>query len=571
MIFVLSVLVAAALYFGLYLIAPDIVLMRRPVVDAAQDRQFRVQLVPVSEMRRTAPRTTAPQLASRPGSMEEMLQSEPLPAALPDTPQPPSAPADDLGARLTQEALPKANDLTEPESRVVRADARIIEIAAADARSTVTINRRLVRPGPDSLLPEGAEPAIRAPISDAPAGLDLDVGGSSLLASAPALSLPDSAPAPLSTPSEPMLPSLSVETMNANRPVMDALEEAKRESAYTFLDDLLEFGLDTYQPDPAQPGYFRLTIRPREDTTLAPLPKQVTFLVDASRSIPQHKLKAGCKGVVGALDTLRPEDRFNVVLFRDSATMFQPGHVAADAAMRDAAVEFLGKAEASGETDVYQTLLPLVQASLPASGPSILYLISDGRPTTGIQDGRTLINGLTADNAGRHTVYAFAGGNNVNRPMLDLLAYRNRGASRVVDSIGGIEDGFAQFARELQSPILVGCDSRFSGVDLATVFPKQLPDFFQGRAVTLYGRYGGEVTGFAVQLSGEAPDGSKEVIFRASIAEAAAADESVAKSWAFEKAYYLIGEISRVGETPELLAALRELSAQYGIRTSYDE
>jgi len=214
----------------------------------------------------------------------------------------------------------------------------------------------------------------------------------------------------------------------------------------------------------------------------------------------------------------------------------------------------------------------VVQSPPLASGPSIVLLISDGRPTVGIQDGRTLINGLTSDNAGRHTMFAFAGGNNVNQAMLDLLAYRNRGASGMVGDVAAMEKGIPDYTRRLRDPILINCEAKFASMDESNVFPRRLPDFYGGRAVTLYGRYDPAAhESFAVQLTGLAGEGAKEVIFRAAFADAQQGDASVAKGWAFEKAYHLIGEISRLGETPELLAELRALSAAYGIRTSYDD
>ena len=45
----------------------------------------------------------------------------------------------------------------------------------------------------------------------------------------------------------------------------------------------------------------------------------------------------------------------------------------------------------------------------------------------------------------------------------------------------------------------------------------------------------------------------------------------MARGWAFQKAYHIIGEISRQGELPELLAELKRLSDTYAIRTIYDD
>jgi hypothetical protein len=572
LVFVACVVVAALLFAALLLVAPEIVLMR-PVsaADAKRPAPFRVQIKPASALARAEPAPEARRLATRPGSMEQLIEADSTPAALPDTP-PPAPPAADVAERVGADALPSAAEMMPSPASLQRVDERIIEIAARDARAGIEAPRRLVRPSPNSLLPEGAEPVLRSPMSDGPATLDMPLPTQSLLTSE---LLPPPGDAlgerPIAAPGAPGLPAPAAEVVR-DLPSVRAVEEAKQESAYTFMDDLLEMGLEVYRPDPAAPGYFRLAIRPREGADIKVLPKQVVFVVDASRSIPQHKLKAACKGVFAALESLREGDTFNIFLFRDTASAFKSAPVALDAATRAEARAFLDAAEAKGETNVYQSLLPVVQSPPLASGPSIVLLISDGRPTVGIQDGRTLINGLTSDNAGRHTMFAFAGGNNVNQAMLDLLAYRNRGASGSVGDVAAMEAGIPDYTRRLRDPILINCEAKFASLDESSVFPRRLPDFYGGRAVTLYGRYDPAAhDSFAVQLTGLAGEGAKEVIFRAAFADAQQGDASVAKGWAFEKAYHLIGEISRLGETPELLAELRALSATYGIRTSYDD
>ena len=46
-------------------------------------------------------------------------------------------------------------------------------------------------------------------------------------------------------------------------------------------------------------------------------------------------------------------------------------------------------------------------------------------------------------------------------------------------------------------------------------------------------------------------------------------NDNVAHGWAFQKAYHLIGEISKKGELPELLDELDVLSRKYAITTIY--
>jgi Ca-activated chloride channel family protein len=182
-----------------------------------------------------------------------------------------------------------------------------------------------------------------------------------------------------------------------------------------------------------------------------------------------------------------------------------------------------------------------------------------------------IINGLTADNNLRNSIFAFGGGKTVDRYLLDLLAYRNKGEAEVVKNIEDIDDDLPKFFQRLSDPLLVDLNADFGRINEAKVFPSVLPDFYRGQPVTVYGRFDPKKDReFFMRLSGRAADRKKELIFRTDLREAAGADREIARSWAFQKAYHLIGEISRQGETPELLGQLQELSQKYNIRTSYN-
>ncbi len=228
--------------------------------------------------------------------------------------------------------------------------------------------------------------------------------------------------------------------------------------------------------------------------------------------------------------------------------------------------------ESRGETNVYSGILPVISEPPRQGVPGIALVLSDGKPTTGIKDGRTLINALTAENSQHYSIYAFAGGRTINQHMLDLLAYRNRGEAAFTPQLDAIGKELPQFFSNLNDPILVDCAADFGGISENSVFPKQFPDFYRGQAFTVYGQFDPtRDREFAVRLTGDAGTEKKEVIFRADLTEAAHGDRDIARNWAFRKIYFLIGEMTRLGETPELLTELHTLARQYNIRTSYDE
>ena len=189
-----------------------------------------------------------------------------------------------------------------------------------------------------------------------------------------------------------------------------------------------------------------------------------------------------------------------------------------------------------------------------------------------MRDGRTIINGLTADNDLRHTMFAFAGGRTVNRYLLDLLAYRNKGRAGIVDNIDEIDNTLPEFVVALRDPLLVDLDASFARVDDAEVFPAKVPDFYRGQVIRLYGRYDPKANEeFVARITGRAGSEQRELVFRQRFKNAAEGDWSIARAWAFQKSYDIIGAISREGERPDLIAKLDELSRTYNIRTSYSE
>jgi len=156
--------------------------------------------------------------------------------------------------------------------------------------------------------------------------------------------------------------------------------------------------------------------------------------------------------------------------------------------------------------------------------------------------------------------------------LLDLLAYRNKGESYITPMISEIDKSIPLFFDRLKDPILMGLSANYGSINEEAIYPRELPDFFKGRAVEIFGRFDpAKDKELAMQLTGVAAAQKKEMIVKANLTEAEKGDKTIAKGWAFQRIYHLIGEICRVGETPALLGQLRELSRQYGVKTSYDE
>lgn len=581
LIFTLSLLAALGAYALLLWLAPHIQMIHAR--DRSRDivARFRVQVSDAPEPRSTAGLVDDVPV-SRPGSVSDLLDRDVEELAPP--PALPPAPATLPPERLAQSVAPREYDLAPDADALARVDARILEITEAAARPNIEVARRLVRPGPDAALPEGSAAALRTPRADADAalGLPTDALARSLLADAPA-GPGITAPSPGSDPLPPLagatqepaallptLPELPAERLVAASPTERSVEAAREAHDYEFLDDLVDIQLETHEDPSEADGYFRLRILPRADRELTPLPKDVVFVVDASQSIPQHKLNTTARAVSRAIERLRPQDQFNVVAFKAGPSNFRDAPVSATDEQKSAARAFLRALESGGATDFHRALTPTLAQPFRAGLPAIVFVVSDGRPTTGLLDSRAIILSSTAENRLGHSIFGFGGGNTVNRYLLDLLAYQNRGAARVAANVAAIEADLPSFFAVLDDPLLVGLRTEFGRIDTREVYPRAVPDFYRARPITLYGRYARSAPGdFTMRLTGQALDQRKELLFRAALDTAARGDAQIAREWAFAKSYALIGEMAIDGETPARLDAIRQLGERYGVQTVY--
>ena len=578
-LFSLSVVAAALFYAILLAIAPRILMLQPGAAPEQVLARLNVYLRDPASILQPDTQAERQAFTARPGSVRDLLKIEEIPAS--------NAAFDKPEVEIPDFAGRVASDTVQPEpvpmdESLKRLEAKVLEITQEAARRDLEVPRRLVRPS-DVEIP-GAEAFPDLTSGEATEGTALSLppsGLPSLLAQGPGGLTGGQGEAPSGPdPSQPLvqldlptsMPTLAPESEPLRAPVQQAMDAAKEEREYAFMDGLLDLELRTWR-NPGEPeGYFELRITPKKGESIPVLPKDVSFVVDASSSIPQHKLNITVKGLRAALKQLKPEDRFNVVIFRDAPQYFQPAAVAATKENLQSADKFLDDLASVGQTDVFKALQLMVQQQPREGMPGVVVVVSDGRPTAGLQDSRAIINGLTSDNSNGNGVYAFGGGKTVNRYLLDLLAYRNKGVAQVAPDIEDIEKGLPQFFLTLRDPILVNLSADIGRVDMGKVFPQSMPDFFQGQAVALYGRYNPEEDEtFALRLAGKAGAEKKEVIFSTGFDEAEEGTRDIARGWAFQKAYHIIGRISREGETPELLNELKQLRAEYGVRTSYDE
>ena len=249
------------------------------------------------------------------------------------------------------------------------------------------------------------------------------------------------------------------------------------------LEQSLNLKLFTFA-DAADPDYtyFRLHIQRNKLAELRVLPKDVLFIQDCSESMTRSKLEECKKGLEYWLDRLGDEDRLEIMGFREEPYMCFNKWSAANPKNKAVARWFVESMRSRGKTDVYASLEKLSQIPRDANRPLIAIFITDGRPTMGVVDNSDIIEKFSEQNNGRLSVFTFGGGDRVNKFLLDLLSYKNRGDSKIVEREKDIPRALSDLGAELGRPVLTDLSYLFSGLEGTEVYPKTLTHLYLDRS-----------------------------------------------------------------------------------------
>ncbi len=332
------------------------------------------------------------------------------------------------------------------------------------------------------------------------------------------------------------------------------------------LEALLSAGLATYTTRQDRDyGYFRLEIRRQSATVLPPLPKDLLFIQDASRSMGE-RLGFCRRGLLESLPLIGPDDRFNIVAFQDRVIPCFPGWMPNSEDARSRAAAFIESLETDGETDLYIALREALAFEQAPERPTIVVLITDGIATAGLTDGPAIIREFTAANTAGVSVFTIGTIRQANLYLLDLLSYSNRGDSRVAgQGRWALPELIRELARETSQPVLSDVRIQVAAGTPSEIYPVQSMNLYSDRPLVLYGRFPRQQSHVVVRATGHAGDTVSDMIFDLSLTQPAlATGEDLRTEWARQSVWHLLGEHARTGD-PALIPQMNTIARRYGV------
>jgi len=301
-------------------------------------------------------------------------------------------------------------------------------------------------------------------------------------------------------------------------------------------------------------------------------PKTVVVLFDTSLSMQWEKLERSYQALETLLHTLRPSDRFGLILF-NTETQVVPV-TSADAANVQRAIDSVRSSRLRGGTDLQRALqIGLEQVAVPGAGNAYLVILSDGGATRGTIQNRTLAAWYASawkklPETQRPRTYILAVGDDANLPLFRLLAQED-GLLEHVLSTESMEFKLNSFLSNIgRSPVGQLDLSIMPSTSVDTVYPLQAATF-SGSMASWVGRYQKPQDNVSITAHGLRDGVPVEIAGKTNLPRESFEHPQLPRLWARARVDALLEKMERDGEDQASIDEIIRLARQYKFVTPY--
>lgn len=319
--------------------------------------------------------------------------------------------------------------------------------------------------------------------------------------------------------------------------------------------------LVTHKVPGNQQGTFMLTLTPGDDLAVISEGRDWVFVLDMSGSM-DGKYHTLVEAVQKALGQLKPEDRFRIVRFNDSASELTSGWVGID----NAAVRYwsdeLANTEVGGGTNLFAGTEKGLKA-LDSDRTSAILLVTDGEANVGVREKRYFLDLMKKYDV---RLYTAVMGNGANRPLLEAMAEVSNGFAISVSNSDDIVGKLMEFTSKATHEALHDIDLKISGVKTSDFTPEVTTSLYRGEQLTVFGHYFGSGEA-VVSLSGKVSGEDKLYETRFNFPDASERNPEIERLWAYAKTQDLQNMIDYLGDDSEYGQAITDIAVQHGLVT----
>jgi Ca-activated chloride channel homolog len=328
-------------------------------------------------------------------------------------------------------------------------------------------------------------------------------------------------------------------------------------------EGLIDTRLLAHRAD-GEDGYFALLFAPviEVDQVAA---RDIVLVMDVSGSMEGEKIEQAKAAATYVLDHLRDQDRFAIVAFSRFVETFAPEMRSATEAA--AGIAYVQDLESGGDTNI-SGALERGLGLLDGERPGTVIFLTDGLPTSGIEDPDGILQVAEGAAPDRTQLFAFGVGYDVDTVLLDSLSSAFVGSSHYVTPDERIDTEVQRLVERVSTPVLTEIDVEIEGVDTRDVAPRGMTGIFAGSQALLTGRYEGSGPATVV-VTGNSARGHERFTYDVVFPERDDSDPTVAQLWAQRRVADLLTELRIEGSRESLIEEIVDIATRFGIVTPY--
>jgi Ca-activated chloride channel family protein len=330
---------------------------------------------------------------------------------------------------------------------------------------------------------------------------------------------------------------------------------------YRLAGGQIETGLLLFEGE--KENFFLLMMQPPRRVSKRQIPpREYLFIVDVSGSMHGFPLDISKKLLKDLIGTLRPADRFNVLLFAGGSSLMSDQSMSATPENIRRAITIIERQRGGGGT----RLLPALKRALAlpkAEGCSRSIVIA----TDGYVSVEEEVFDLIRHNLGSANVFAFGIGSSVNRHIIEGMARVGMGEPFIITKPQEAPEKAAKFRTLIQSPVLTGIKVDFGGFRVYDVEPVSIPDVLADRPVIVFGKWRGTPRG-SIVVRGTSGNGLFTKRLDVSRARPLEANAALRYLWARHR-ISLLADYNRLSPRDERVHEVTNLGLAYHLLTAY--
>ncbi|MDK2972719.1 MAG: Ca-activated chloride channel [Candidatus Sumerlaeota bacterium] len=317
--------------------------------------------------------------------------------------------------------------------------------------------------------------------------------------------------------------------------------------------------------------FFTLVLQPaRRTEPEAILPRELIFVIDASGSMDGAPLDKAKETMRLCIDTMGPDDTFNLLAFAGSTVRCFPDSVPNNGANRAAAHGYLDALRGEGGTEMKEAVQQALSAPADPGRLRIVCFMTDGYIGYDYD-----VIGEVRNNVENSRVFVFGVGNSVNRYLIEGMARAGRGDHQIVTRETDSAEAALRFLRRIQAPVLTDVAIDWGGLAVEDVCPAAIPDLFDEKPIVLYGRIAGNSAAAKtanIALTGNTPKGPTRRAITLPARKNNDRSPAIATLWARERIAELMNAFQDAQATAspdELKAEIIALSTRFSVLSQF--